>query len=310
MTLKLKKKFSSTCWPAKLPPIIPIVELESLAIKIARSENLPVLPQVATAVLKLADDPNASARNLEKLIERDPALAAKTLRVANSSYYGLSNVSTIARAISILGLNTIRSLVVSVSYQQMLSGRMSAKNFDKVEFWGHSLAVATSARILGKMQRPDKAEELYIAGMMHDVGWLVLDRFYPSELEEAIRIATTEKVPMCVAETRLLGFDHGLVGGLLADKWGLPDSLQHAIKFHHSVSADGENAELTSIVSMADFLAHSSGLGSCTPSETVVVDETAKTMLDLPDQQLQVVAEVMNQEVQRAQAAFHLPVAA
>ncbi|MCC7435360.1 MAG: HDOD domain-containing protein [Methanoregulaceae archaeon] len=286
------------------------MELESLSIKIARSENLPVLPQVATAVLKLADDPNASARNLEKLIERDPALAAKTLRVANSSYYGLSNVATIARAISILGLNTIRSLVISVSYQQMISGRISAKNFDKVAFWSHSLAVATAARILGKMQRPEKAEELYIAGMMHDVGWLVLDRFYPGDLEEAIRIAKAETVTMCTAEERLLGFDHGVVGGLLAEKWGLPVPLQNAIKFHHNVDGDSEYSELTSIISMADYLAHSAGLGSCTPSEAVELDRSAQLMLDLPEQQLKVVGEVMLQEVQRAQAAFQVSLAA
>lgn len=286
------------------------VELESLAIKVARSENLPVLPQVATAVLKLADDPNASARNLEKLIERDPALAAKTLRVANSSYYGLSNVSTIARAISLLGLNTIRSLVISVSYQQMISGRVSAKNFDKVAFWSHSLAVATAARILGKMQRPEKSEELYIAGMMHDVGWLVLDRFYPGELEEAIRISQLEKIPMYESETRLLGFHHGAVGGLLAEKWGLPLSLRHSIKYHHDVAEDTEHGEMTAIVSMADFLAHSSALASCTPSEAVTVDSTAQMMLDLPEQQLKVVGEVMLQEVQRAQAAFHVQLAA
>lgn len=286
------------------------VELESLAIKIARSENLPVLPQVASAVLKLADDPNASAKNLEKLIERDPALAAKTLRVANSSYYGLSNISTIARAISILGLNTIRSLVISVSYQQMIGGRISAKNFDKVEFWSHSLAVATAARILGKMQRPDKAEELYIAGMMHDVGWLVLDRFDPLDLEEAIRVSNTEIVPMHVSEQRLLGFDHGVVGGLLAEKWGLPASLNSAISHHHNVAADTQYTEMTAIISMADYLAHSCKLGSCTPSECVEADPFALQLLNLPEQQLQVVGEVMLQEVQRAQAAFHVQQAA
>ncbi len=286
------------------------VELESLAIKIARSENLPVLPQVASAVLRLADDPNASARNLEKLIERDPALAAKTLRVANSSYYGLSNVSTIARAISILGLNTIRSLVISVSYQQMISGRISAKNFDKVGFWSHSLAVATAARILGKMQRPEKAEELYIAGMMHDVGWLVLDRFDPGDLEEAIRVSHAETIPMHVSEERLLGFDHGIVGGLLAEKWGLPAPLNSAIRYHHNVAADDTYTDMTAIISMADYLAHASGLGSCTPSQCVQPDPHAKQLLDLPEQQLQVVGEVMLQEVQRAQSAFHVQQAA
>jgi HD-like signal output (HDOD) protein len=284
--------------------------LESLSIKIARSENLPVLPQVATVVLRLADDPNASARNLEKMIERDPALSAKTLRVANSSYYGLSNVGTVARAISILGMNTIRSLVISVSFQQMTSGRMTAKNFDKVAFWSHSLAVATAARILGKMQVPDKAEELYIAGMMHDVGYLVLDRFYPNELDEAIRTAQADKVSVCDAETKLLGFNHGTVGGLLAQKWGLPAPLEHAIKYHHCVSEDTEHQQLSAIISVADFLAHSAGLCNNSPEGIATADPVAMEIAGVQEQQLQVVTEVMLREVTNAQAAFSVPVAA
>lgn len=291
-------------------PIIFHVELESLAIKVARSENLPVLPQVATVVLRLADDPNASARNLEKLIERDPALAAKTLRVANSSYYGLSNVGTVARAISILGMNSIRSLVISVSYQQMISGRVTAKNFDKTAFWSHSLAVATAAKILGKMKRPEKAEELYLAGMMHDVGYLVLDRFCPSELDESIRMSRSEMISVYEAELKLLGFDHGEVGGLLAQKWGLPKPLESAIRFHHRVALDEDFQEMTAIVNVADYLAHEAGLTNSSPANTAKMDPAAETLLELPPQQLKVVSEVMMQEVSRAQTAFSIPQAA
>lgn len=286
------------------------MELESLEIKVARSENLPVLPQVATAVLKLADDPNASARNLEKMIERDPALAAKTLRVANSSYYGLSNVSTIARAISILGLNSIRSLVISVSYQQMISGRVAAKNFDKFAFWSHSLATATACRILGKMQIPEKAEELYLAGMMHDVGYLVMDRFYPGELDEAIRIAHAEGISVAAAEQKLFGFDHGDVGGMLARKWGLPKPLEQAIHFHHRVLEDEIHPELTAIVSVADYIAQSAGLTNNNPPQAAQIDKTAESIVGLPEQQLAVVSEVMKQEVEKAQSAFAMPKAA
>src|SRR5579871_4304738 len=170
------------------------VELRSLEIKISRSENLPVLPQIASSVLRLADDPDSSAREMEKLIERDSAIAAKILRVANSSYYGLSNVPSISRAISILGLNTVRSLVVGIAYQQIIAARQVSKLFSKVEFWRHSVAVATSAKILGKLKMPARAEELYSAGLMHDVGLLVLDRFAPNELDQAVSYAQQQKI--------------------------------------------------------------------------------------------------------------------
>ncbi len=287
----------------------PRVDLETLSIKIARSENLPVLPQVATAVLRMAEDPNSSSRNIEKLIERDPALAAKTLRVANSSYYGLSNVSTIARAISILGLNTIRSLVISVSYQQMLSGRVTAKNFDKFAFWCHSLGVATASRIIGKMLLPEKSEELYIAGMMHDVGFLVLDRFIPDELDEAIRISRDRGVPVHLVERELYGYDHGDVGGILADKWGLPKTLGAAVRCHHDVSADPDMLFTNSIVCVADFLVHSVGLDNAMPSAEAI-DKLAERTHCLPEQQLKFVSEVTINEVTRAHSAFTVPLAA
>lgn len=244
------------------------------------------------------------------MIERDPALAAKTLRVANSSYYGLSNVGTVDRAISILGMNSIRSLVISVSYQQIISGRVTAKNFDKVAFWGHSLAVATASRILGKMLYAEKAEELYIAGMMHDVGYLVLDRFYSGELDQAICLAQDEQISVFEAEDKLFGFDHGVVGGMLAQKWGLPKPLEDSIKYHHRVIEDVDHQQMSAIVSVADYLAHTCGLNNNSPAGVTKPDPIATEMVGLPEQQLQVVAKVMMQEVSKAQAAFLIPVTA
>src|SRR5271157_330857 len=100
---------------------------------LARSENLPVLPQVVSSVLRLADDPDASPKEMERIIERDPGITAKILRVANSAYYGMSQVPTIGRALTALGMNNVRSLVVGVAYQQVISGREMAAHFSKLE---------------------------------------------------------------------------------------------------------------------------------------------------------------------------------
>ncbi|MBC8065896.1 MAG: HDOD domain-containing protein, partial [Chlorobia bacterium] len=143
-------------------PILYYVNLQSLEIKIARSENLPVLPQIVSQIMKLADDPDASPKEMEQIIERDPAVTAKILRVANSSYYGVNNIPSIARAISMLGMNTIRSLIIGVAYQQIISGRTFASHFNKLEFWRHSLGVGTGSRILSKIKIPLSAEELYV----------------------------------------------------------------------------------------------------------------------------------------------------
>jgi HD-like signal output (HDOD) protein len=285
------------------------VDLRSLEIKFARSENLPVLPQIVGSVLKVADDPNSSPKLVERVIERDPAVTAKILRVANSAYYGGANVPTIGRAISVLGINTIRSLVVSIAYQQILSGQPFAQLFCKLDFWRHSLAVATGSRILGKIENPVKAEELFCAGMMHDVGLLVLDRFAPEELDRCVRLARDENVDLLVAEREILGFDHTVVGGLLADRWSLSSTIRNAIRFHGEVDKDEQHLQTTSFISVANTLAHQCGFTHNGPG-SAEFDPRAIQALAMPEEQLEVIRVVMNQEILKAQEAFQLKAAA
>lgn len=283
-----------------------MVEFGSLALKVARSENLPVLPQVASSVLRLADDPNASPKMMERVIERDPAVTAKILRVANSAYYGQSNIGDIKRAIGVLGMNAVRSLVVGVVFQQMAAAREYAPSYSKLEFWRHSLAVAVTSRIIGKLKLPALAEELYVAGMMHDVGMLVMDRFCPDEFDRAIQFARAQQVPMHLAEKFALGFDHCQVGAMLAEKWGLAPMVARAIEFHHRPAADPENRITNAIVSLADSLAHRAGFTNNVPLAKLPDWSEELAIVGLPEAQLEVVQQVVVQEVVRAQEAFKI----
>jgi HD-like signal output (HDOD) protein len=285
------------------------VDLQSVAIKLSRSENLPVLSQVAQAVIKLADDPNASPKALERLMERDASISAKILKVANSSYYGSNQVASVGRAISVLGLNTVKSLVTSIAYQQVLTGKPLAPSFDKVALWRHSLATATAARILGKLKLPLKAEELYSAGMMHDVGLMVMERFAPEELEQCLKTAIEERAPLHEVERRILGFDHAEVGGLLADCWSLTPTVRNAILYHHNPIMDETSHETTALVSAANTLAHQCGFSILPEIRLGEFDPVAQSILDLPEDQLEVIRNVLQLEISRAQEAFHLTAA-
>lgn len=282
------------------------VDLRSLEIKVARSENLPVLPQIVSQVLKLVDDPDASPKQLESIIERDPAITAKILRVANSSYYGLNQVNSIARAISVLGMNQIRSLVISVAYQQVIGGRNQSQLFSKLEFWKHSLATATAARILGKMRNPLKSEELYGAGMMHDVGLLVMDRFCPELLDQAIKYASDTGMKLHEAEQFLFGFDHAQVGGILADKWQLEGMMKAAIVYHHDPDMDDEFQDLTYFIVAANAMAHQCGFKNNAPRSCAEVPPRAIEVLGMPEEQLEVIKSVVANEIQKAQSAFQI----
>ncbi|MEJ5169609.1 MAG: HDOD domain-containing protein [Fimbriimonadales bacterium] len=283
-----------------------VVEFASLALKVSRSENLPVLPQVASAVLRLADDPNSSPKMMERTIERDPAITAKILRVANSAYYGLSNVGSIGRAIGVLGMNAVRSLVVGVVFQQLAAGKEQAPSYSKLEYWRHSLAVAVTARILGKLRMPAAAEELYVAGMMHDVGMLVLDRFCSDEFDRAIQFARSQQIPLHMAERFAFGYDHCQVGAMLAAKWSLPTVVARAIEFHHNPKADTESQLATAIVCLADHLAHRAGLTNNVPLPKLPDWTEPREMVGISEEQLTVIQQVVVQEVIRAQDAFKI----
>lgn len=280
--------------------------MQSLEIKISRSENLPVLPQIVSQVLKLADNPEASPKEMERVIERDPAVTAKILRVANSSYYGFNQIPSIGRAISMLGMNQIRSLVVGVAYQQIISGRAVASHFNKLEFWRHSLAVATGARIISKIKMPMKSEEMYVAGMMHDVGLLAMDRFHPLELDKAIQYAIMEEIALHQSEQLNFGFDHSQLGAMLAEKWGLTPIIVDAVRYHHDPDMDSRNGSTTVIIALANTLAHECGLTNNIPNQPYEVDDSLLEAVGIAREQLDVIRNVMVQEITRAEEAFHI----
>src|SRR5437773_1701660 len=158
---------------ASLPWNSYYVDLSSLEIKISRSENLPVLPEHVSQILKLVDKSAMTSSAIERIVQQDAAVTAKILRVANSPFHGLTGCTSISRAIHALGANQTRTLVIGVAYQQAIRNRAESNLLDKHALWKHSIATAVASRILGKMRLPERCDELYDAGMMHDVGLLV-----------------------------------------------------------------------------------------------------------------------------------------
>lgn len=282
------------------------MDAKSLEIRISRSENLPVLPQAVSQILKLADDPNSSARDIEKVVERDPAISAKILKVANSAYYGGSSAPTISRAVSFLGMNQVRSLVVGVAFQNIIGTKSSANHFDKIEYWRHSLATATAARILGSLRIPIKAEELFVAGMVHDIGMLVMDKFLPTEFDTCLTTANQMGVPLADVQQDQLGFNYAEIGGLLASRWKMSEMVKNAVIYHPNPMMDGDYYETTSFVTVANALAHQCGFTNNMPGVPCEIDEMAADAVGLPVEQFDTVRDIMVQEVLRAQEAFKI----
>lgn len=282
------------------------MDLGSLEIRMVRCENLPTLPQAATTVLRLADDPNANSREIERAIETDAAIAAKLLKVANSAFYGGVSVPNLGRAISFLGMTTVRSVVVSIAMQQMAAGRSQCANFDRNGFWGHSLAVAIGSRILGKINSPGRAEEMFCAGMMHEIGLLAMEKFAPQELSVAIALARANHVSLLDAELSTCGFTHAQAGVVLAQKWGLSALMADAIAHVDAPFNSVEHSESTLAVAVADNLAWHLGFGHSVDHGPREIEDALLTLAGVSAEQIGVVGAVVSQEVGKAQESFQM----
>ncbi|HSV74360.1 MAG TPA: HDOD domain-containing protein [Chthonomonadales bacterium] len=222
--------------------------------------DLPPLPAVVTRVLQTVNSPETSADDLNRLISLDQSLSSKLLRIVNSSYYGFpKRISTVTHAVVILGFNTVRNLVLGVSTFEMLSQRRpAAAGLNRTLYWEHSVAVAVGASLLAAKKRPRTrtfVEEAFISGLLHDIGGLFLDCYFPTQYAVTLAFAGREGVPMVEAERLVLGIDHAYVGKRMADHWSFPQVLVEAFGGHHRPNPASEHHAMAAIVNVADWLA-------------------------------------------------------
>ncbi|HMI31968.1 MAG TPA: HDOD domain-containing protein [Candidatus Limnocylindrales bacterium] len=218
---------------------------------------LPTLPLVASRLLESIADPDAAtSEEIGAVIALDPALTARTLKLANSDFYGFPRkVGTVELAVVVLGADTIRDLVLGAAVFQTLDPTWKTLT----GLWSHSLACGVAARALADRCRYRLDAEAFAAGMLHDIGKVVLRQTFPERYEAAVALVREQGISMVEAERGVLGSDHAEVGGWLAERWGLPGDLVEAIAYHHRPEQARLNPELTSIVHIADSLAGRTG---------------------------------------------------
>ena len=282
------------------------MDLRTIELKISRGENLPVLPQVIGAVVKAADDPRTTARDLEKLIEQDAALTAKVLRVVNSPAYAVGQLTSVGRALAVIGVNRVKSLLLSLAFQNMLADRSETNSFNKVEYWRHSLAVANAAKLLGRLKVPYRAEELYCAGLLHDIGLIVMDKFCPEDLDAAIRCANSQMVSVAEAESRVLSFNHAQLGGFLSAKWGFGDAIRIMVERHHDKACLKTPNDGAAYIMVADMIAHETGFTNQLNAPIFRLNDEILGAIDVPMEQIESIKESVVTEVAKAEQLFNL----
>jgi len=225
--------------------------------------DLPSLPAAAAEVLRQLDDPSVSADDLQRVIGRDQALAAHILRIANSAMYCLQRqVSVLSHAIAILGLDTLRSVVVAASIRSVFySGRRSEKSLPLHVLWEHAWGAAMAAQSIARRTAYRNSDEAFTCGLVHDLGKLVMWRNHSRTYLDIMRAVDDGGASFCDVERELLGFTHAQVGALLAMKWCFPVQLVEGILHHHDLAASADHLRLTRITSLANKAMIRLGIG-------------------------------------------------
>lgn len=238
-----------------------------VAKKLESIRDLPTIPNVIAEVLSAIDSPNTSAYQLAQLIEKDQGLTARVLRVANSPFYGYSKkISTIDLAIVIMGFNTLKEIVLSLVIKRFFS-KISVSIFDIKSFWYYGLFCASTSRFLARRLGYKIAGEAFVAGLMHDVGVLIIAEYFADDFKKIKQLTESGTCNRIEAETMVLGCTHSDIGEWISDKWNLPYQISKAIKLHHisfrklrssteeHINFDEIDEPLTAIISLSEWFA-------------------------------------------------------
>lgn len=200
-------------------------------------------------------------KKIAGLIETDQGIATKVLKVANSSFYGMSGkISSISHASVVLGHEILGEVVTLAGAEGILDGKLPGYGYDSKDLWKHSLAVAFGSKIIANLKNPDLAKEAHMAGLIHDVGKIILDCYIVEQKEEIESFLEKQEKTFLDAESQYFGFNHAQIASEVCKKWNLPESLNFALKHHHRPGNSGGN-ELCYILHMADYIAILSGIG-------------------------------------------------
>lgn len=248
---------------------------------IANLGDLPPLPQVASQVLRVSADPDATAEDLRKIIAMDQALTSQILKISNSAMFGMvRGVTTLTQAIMTLGFSTIKSVVIASSAKNLY--HRGTVGLQERLIWEHALVSAIASRAFAKSLRFPRLEEAFIGGLLHDIGKSVMGVKFPERYAALLRSVYNDGGICLDLELETFGFDHAMVGEALVTQWNLAASLQAAVRWHHDpIQAGGDHRELAAIVALANQMALEERVGIGDPAHLESATHQAMEILGL-----------------------------
>jgi putative nucleotidyltransferase with HDIG domain len=246
--------------------------------------DLPALPQVVTQVIKLTEDPDSTAQDINRVLNQDQAITARVLKMANSAFYGFPRrIGSVTDAIILLGFRTLRSIVMAASVSDILNQEMEGYALGYGELWRHSQCAAMAARLIGRKSKFAFLDVAYTAALLHDIGKVILNSSMKEAYREVVNLVSEDNISFIEAENQILGFNHAQVGARVADKWNLPPETVEAIEFHHHPEQAQVNRRLTAIVHLADVISVTMGIGMGIDGLLYPMSEEAMQLLGIDE---------------------------
>ncbi len=257
-------------------------------------QDLPTLPTVITKILETSRNPNAQAKDMGNLISQDQSLTTKTLKLVNSAFYGFpKQITSITRAIVILGFEKVKSIALTASVFGAVKIESGKGGFDIAEFWRHSLAVGIMAETLADRVGSAHKNDAFIAGLLHDLGKVVTIKFFKDEMLEIVQTMSEDGGLWYDVEAKHLEGGHPFIGSWLAEEWNFPKKLISPIKYHHKPERDREHRELSFLVHAADVFVRALDIGNPGDDEIPQLSENVWDAFKMNEQFLEDLFEVV-----------------
>ena len=257
-----------------------MLDVDTVRARVERTSAIPTIPQVMKKILKAVEDPSASPAAVSKLVSSDPALTIKILRVINAAVYGfVVRIASVNQAVVLLGLDVVRALLLGVSIFEMMEQTA-------VGLWKHSLGCAITAKLLAQKKGMSDPEEASVAGLLHDIGKVVLSVQFLKEYQVALAAARDRNMFLFDAEMEMFNMTHATAGAYFARTWRLPKFVVESIHYHHQPSLAKTAPMHTVIVHMADILVKAYNVGFSGDSFVSAVHPSAWDLFDFSEAQM------------------------
>jgi len=264
---------------------------EDIRGRIEEIEDLPTLPGVTAALSEIVAERGSTSRDIAELVSKDPALSAKFLKLVNAPFYGFpERIASVQNAVLLVGSHVVKAVASSTEVY-------GAPGEAALGLWDHSLGVALASRLLAVRLDVMDADEVMVAGLLHDLGKVVLYALSGEQAEETYRLAAEGNMLTSEAERQVLGVDHAEIGGWSAQCWNFPAALREPISYHHEPALSKRSGLKTAIVHLADVLVHAVGFGDGGNGLVPPVDEAAWNSLGLTEDDLREIAERVDDEL-------------